>query len=118
MNKLREILAKNPWIGWVIAVLAIGVAVLFATGTFRQEPPDSVERLSQTVTIRCTETGKTWTMTRGRFEEMLMGMPGQIDPDKGIPSPYADGRLTGVLVNDKDWRETVSHLNKIKAKYD
>ena len=118
MNKLRDILAKNPWIGWVIAVLAVGVAVASTTGVFRGEAPDSVEHRSETVTIRCTETGETWTMNRGEFERLLLLQPGKIDPDKGIPSKFADGRLTGVLVNDSEWRNTVSRINQMKSKYE
>lgn len=88
-----------------------------ATGVFSSEPADSLERRSEDVTIRCTETGEEWTMNRGEFERVLMGMHGQIDPTKGIPSPHAEGRLTGVLVDKDDWEEAVERINRMKAKY-
>jgi len=111
-------LEKNPWVGWVVALGAIGFALAMAFGVFDESPPDSMERLAQHVTIRCTETGETWTMTRGEFERMLMMQPGQIDPNAGIPSRFAEGRLTGVLVDDDEWRKTVAHINKMKDRYD
>ena len=109
-------LNQRPWIAWCVAAVAVAVTVAMLTGVFSSQEPDSVERRSQDVTIRCTETGKEWTMNRGEFERQLMTMHGQIDPTKGIPSPYADGRLTGVLVDKKDWEETVERINRKKAR--
>jgi len=111
-------LEKNPWVGWIVALSAIGFAIAMSFGVFKEQPRDSMELLSQHVTIQCTETGETWSMTRGEFERLLMMQPGQIDPNAGIPSQFAEGRLTGVLVNDTEWRETVAHINKMKNKYD
>jgi len=118
MNALRTFLSNNPWIGWGVAAVAITFAFAMAFGVFTEQPIDSVERRGQQVTIRCTETDETWTMSRGEFERMLMRYRGQIDPEQGIPSHFADGRLTGVLVSDDEWRETVARINKSKAKYD
>lgn len=118
MNALREFLSKHSWIGWVVAIVAVGFAMAMAFGVFTEEPPDSMARRSQQVTIRCTETNQTWTMSRGEFERMLLLHQGQIDPEKGIPSHFADGRLTGVLVSDDEWRETVARINKMKARYE
>ncbi|MEZ6318513.1 MAG: hypothetical protein R3B49_07145 [Phycisphaerales bacterium] len=85
---------------------------------FGEGPPDSARRRAQTVTIRCTETGNEWQMNRGEFERLLMTTPGQIDPTKGIPSPYADGRLTGVLVDKDDWDSTVERINAAKKMFE
>ncbi|MCA9300686.1 MAG: hypothetical protein KDA28_16570, partial [Phycisphaerales bacterium] len=106
MERLRTFLNSHAWIGWVVAVVALGLAASFALGVFRPERPDSVERRSEDVTIRCTETGNTWTMNRGEFERLLLTTPGPIDPESGIPSRFAEGRPTGVLVDDSDWRAT------------
>ncbi len=117
MASPREFLNERPWLGWSVAVVAIIVAVVFATGLFKSEAPDSLERRSETVTIRCTETGEEWTMNRGEFERLLFTQSGMIDPGAGIPSEFADGRLTGVLVDSDDWRETVERINAQKERF-
>jgi hypothetical protein len=73
-----------------------------------------VDTLSQTVTIRCTETGNEWEMNRGKLMEMLLMQPGPIDPSKGIPSKFAEGRPTGVIVDKGAWNETVEYVNTLK----
>jgi hypothetical protein len=118
MNALREFLQKNPWIGWAVALVAIAFAAAMILGVFEKPAPDSVERRGQQVTIRCTETGETWQMSRGEFERMLLLHKGKIDPGQGIPSKFAEGRLTGVLVDDDEWRETVKRINAMKAQFD
>ena len=116
---LREQLNSKPWIGWVVALIAVATAGVIATrGLWSEGPPDSAERRAEDVTIRCTETGEEWTMNRGQFERLLMTQRGQIDPTKGIPSPYADGRLTGVLVDKDDWESTVERINAAKSMFE
>ncbi len=114
---LRDAMKEKPWIAWAISATCLAAAafVLFRSQT--ATPPDSVQRLSQTVTIRCSETGNEWQMNRGQFEQMLLTSDGMIDPDKGIPSAFADGRLTGVLVDKKEWEETVERINAMKRAY-
>ncbi|MCL4221140.1 MAG: hypothetical protein KJZ65_07195 [Phycisphaerales bacterium] len=111
---VREVLNSKPWIAWTIALLAIGVAVLFYVRGGSQSAPDSMDKLSQMVTIRCTETGQEWDMNRGELMELLMYQPGMIDPTKGIPSKFAEGRPTGVIVDKGVWQETVNYVNKMK----
>ncbi|GJM18502.1 MAG: hypothetical protein DHS20C14_07150 [Phycisphaeraceae bacterium] len=115
---LREAINERPWIGWAVAGVALAVAgFLLFTRMYGSGPADSAQRRAQTVTIQCTETGEEWEMNRGEFERLLMTMPGQVDPTKGIPSPHADGRLTGVLVDKSDWESTVDRINLAKEVY-
>jgi hypothetical protein len=111
---LREKLNEKPMLGWVVAGLALVVAgyVIFRSTT--SGDPDSVERRSQQVTIRCMETNEEWTMNRGEFERLLLLKQGLIDPNAGIPSKFAEGRPTGVLVNKADWLEAVERINAQK----
>lgn len=116
---LRESLNKRPWVAWTVACVALAVAGFVLIRTFWiGGPADSFNRRAQMVTIRCTESGQEWEMNRGEFERLLMTHRGQIDPTKGIPSPHAEGRLTGVLVDKSDWESTVERINAAKQMYE
>jgi hypothetical protein len=112
VNKIREFINKNPWLGWAIAVLLLvaGAVVYFRFNPSRTEY--SLARMTEDVTIRCSETGKEWKMPRGRMEAELLGRSGQIDPTLGITNPDT-GRPTGFPVTE--WESTVERLNKAKA---
>lgn len=114
---VREALNQKPWIAWTVSGVCLVLTAFFFMRSLGNNAPDSIERLSQTITIRCTETGNEWEMNRGRFERMLLQQHGLIDPDKGIPSEFADGRLTGVLVSKNEWTETVERINALKKAY-
>lgn len=111
---LRSTLNERPWVGWVVAGIFATIAAFTIWRSSGSNAPDSIERRSQMVTIRCTETGEEWTMNRGQFERMLLMEPGMIDPTQGIPSKFADGRPTGVLVDTDEWTETVERINAMK----
>jgi hypothetical protein len=112
---MREFLKRHPWIGWAVAAVSLLLSGWLLFRTLNAETP--LDRLSESVTIRCTETGREWTMRRGVFERMLMSQSGPIDPTQGIPSEFAEGRLTGVLVDKDDWEETVARINEMKKAY-
>lgn len=112
--KLRELLNAKPWIAWTIALIAVGVAVLFYLRNSSGNEIDSVKSLSEMVTVRCTETGQEWEMNRGRLVQMLMQQSGPINVNQGIPSQFAEGRLTGVIVDKNAWEATVNYVNGMK----
>jgi|TARA_R110000782_G_scaffold30348_11_gene75605 hypothetical protein len=111
---IREKLNQHPAIGRTIAIVAVLLAVYLAFRSGRNTAPDSLERRSETVTIRDTETGDEWTMNRGQFERLLLLQNGLIDENGGIPSQFSEGRPTGVLVNKTEWQETVQRINDMK----
>jgi len=112
---LRDTLNQKPMLGWTFAGIFLVAAAVLVLRSGGSNAPDSHERRSQQVTIRCTETGNEWTMNRGQFERLLLTQNGMIDPTKGIPSEFADGRPTGVLVDKSDWEETVKRINAMKS---
>lgn len=114
---LREKLNDNPAIARTIAVLAAVAAVVILVRSQTNEARDSVERRSQTVTIRDTLTGDEWTMNRGQFERLLLTHHGLIDAAGGVPSQFSDGKPVGVLVDTDDWQETVQRVNTMKQQY-
>ncbi len=111
---LREKLNERPMLGWIVAGIALLAAGYFVYRSTISNDPDSVERRSQQVTIRCMETNQEWTMNRGEFERLLLLKQGLVDPNAGIPSKFADGRPTGVLVDKADWLEAVERINAQK----
>ena len=113
MPNLRDTISSRPWIGWTLAAVLI-VGIVLAYGRTLMGGPSEVERLGQDVTVVCTETGEEWQMSRGRFEAMLLQQDGAIERSKGIPSPHADGRRTGVLANEQEWERTVERINMEK----
>lgn len=109
---VRQFLNRTPWLGWALAA-ALLVAGVFLYWRMRPDQgPYSLEKMSETVTIRCTETGDEWKMTRGQMERDLLGRSGQIDPNVGLVNPKT-GRPTGFPIDD--WASTVDRLNKGKA---
>jgi len=111
---LREKINENPIIGRSVAGLIAVVAIVLLIRSGRSDAPDSLERRSETVTIRDTETGDEWTMNRGEFERLLLLQNGLVDEKGGIPSQFSNGRPTGVLVDKPDWQETVARINAMK----
>jgi len=102
---LRATLEKYPMVGWgLAALLLIGAAFLLvrSRGVEQQE-------LAETITIRCSETGKEWKMTRGAVEKQLMMRPYPINPDEGLTNPDT-GKPTGFPVDH--WKEMVHILNE------
>jgi len=111
---LRETFNEKPIIGRTIALVAVVGAIFFGLRSTTNKSPDSVERRSEIVTIRDTETGDEWTMNRGQFERLLLLQDGNVDPNGGIPSQFSEGRPTGVLIDKDDWTETVKRINAMK----
>lgn len=114
---LRDTLDEHPAIARIAAGAIALLAVGFLARSFFKTAPDSIERRSQTVTIRDTLTGDEWQMNRGQFERLLMTQDGMLDPNAGIPSQFSDGKPVGVLVDKDDWEETVERINTLKREY-
>jgi len=111
---LRETLNEKPIIIRTFAFACVVIAIVLVWRSGSDDAPDSVKRRSEIVTIRDTETGDEWTMNRGQFERLLLLQDGEIDPKGGIPSKFSDGRPTGVLIDTRDWTETVTRINAMK----
>lgn len=108
---IREMLNKNPMIGWAVA----GIFVLIAGGLyfFRGTPEEMV--LTKNVTVLFTDTGKQVEMTRGKIELQLLGRPGVLSAEDGILNEET-GKHSGVIINKADWEKTISSLNAMKEK--
>ncbi len=102
---MREFLNKQPMLGWGVAAIIALVAVVMFVWNMRG---GETAELTQTVTIRCKETGKEWTMPRGAMEKQLMLRPYPVNPDEGLINPDT-GKPTGFPVDD--WKLTVERIN-------
>ena len=100
MNAIRQYLNKHPAAGWGVAavlLLLVGWSVLRMRTA--NDNPYSLNRTTETVVIKCRETGEEWTMPRGRMEQMFWDRPAPIDPSQGLPNPKT-GKLTGFPKSD------------------
>lgn len=113
MNRLRDFINQKPWLGWALASVLLIVSIALYYRLSGSSDPSSIARLSQKVTIRCSETGDEWPMNRGMLEKMLLERPLPIDPNIGIVNPKT-GRPTGFPV-DSVWKSTIDRLNKERA---
>lgn len=114
---LRQTLNEKPWIARSVVLVIFVVAIFMAFRAGTNSAPDSLERRSESVTIRDTLTGDEWTMNRGQFERLLLTQDGLIDPAGGIPSHFSDGKPVGILVDKDDWIEAVERINIMKREY-
>jgi hypothetical protein len=106
---IRELLNKNPMVGWALA----GVLFLAAVGYALFRPTTGSETLTDKVTVLFTDTGEEIEMRRGQLEMQLLERPGQVDGSKGIMNPKTN-QPTGVIVDKNDWARTVEKLNAMK----
>ena len=97
-----------------LAVVAIALGGVFIYRSIANAPPGSPESLTKDVTVRCTDTGEEWTMSRGRIEQALYMRPGMIDPAEGLTNPET-GKPTGFPTNkSRDWDEVIERINAEK----
>jgi hypothetical protein len=111
MKAVRDFVNRSPWLGWALAAAILVVAAVMYWRLSPARAAYSLDRMTENVTVRCTETGNEWTMPRGRMEKELFGRPGPIDPGVGLVNPDT-GKPTGFPVDD--WKSTVDRINKEK----
>ncbi len=100
----------------LVTVVALALATL-ATVRFVTRPSDPYarERMSEMIELRCAETGRTWTMTRGLMEAQLRIRAGKLDADEGLESQFAEGRRTAFPTKAGVWEETILRINTEKS---
>lgn len=113
MNKIREMLEKSPWMGWVVAGVILAIAVLLYIRRSGGGDPYSPDRLTETVSIRFADTGEVVEMRRGEMEKDLRSRAGRLDAGAGIINPKT-GQATGFPYSKSDWEKTIDRLNSEK----
>jgi hypothetical protein len=110
LDKIREYMARNPWAGWLVALLVFGVAI--GTYFFRTQgdSPYSPESMQEMLTVRFTDTDEVIQIPRGRLDKQLRGMGAVLDPTQGIINPKT-GKPTGFLVDQSEWDAMISRIN-------
>ncbi|MFZ4574489.1 MAG: hypothetical protein ACOYN0_08835 [Phycisphaerales bacterium] len=114
MNMVRELLAKNPWIGWIFAVMFLGLAVFIYFKRSGSDDPYSPDRMVELVTIKFVDTGDEIQIPRGRLDKELRGRGGSLNPEEGIINPKT-GKPTGFPFDKDEWSEWIARINKDKT---
>lgn len=102
---------KSPMFRWVVVgVLALGGLFLLIRSVGSIGRSETVADLKSDVTITDSETGDTWTMTRGTMESelLLRANEGRLDPATGFANPTT-GTKTGF---PPDWAELVERIRR------
>jgi hypothetical protein len=113
LSRLRESMAKSPWLGWVVALGILGVAI--AMYFLRGGDADAVyspEAMREKVTIRYTDTNEEVEIPRGRLDKMLR--ESALDPAKGLINPKT-GQASGFLVNKREWEDMINRIKDENA---
>lgn len=112
IQKLRQFINGKPWLGWAMASVLLVLAVVMYFSLSGGGGKYAAERMAEQVTIRCSETGDEWTITRGLLEKALRGRGDTVDPNVGIDNPKT-GKPTGFPI-DSSWKEMITRINKEK----
>lgn len=103
---------KGVLVALGVVAIALGGWLIFRV--IGGAAPGTPGSLTKDVTVRCTETGTEWTMSRGRIEQALYMRSGLIDPSEGLPNPET-GTNTGFPVNrSRDWDDVIERINTEK----
>jgi len=113
MNRLRELLARSPWLGWAVAGLILVAAVFIYMRRSGMNDPYDPRRLSQMMSIRYSDTGEVVEMRRADVELELRRRAGRLDPGAGLINPKT-GQATGFPYSKGDWDKTIERLNAEK----
>ncbi len=110
-DQFRKFINDRPWMGWVVAgVILVGSIFVYRYLSGRGDPY-SVDRLSEMITLKCSETGYEWQMNRGEMELELRSRAGMIKPGEGLMNPQT-GKFTGFPFSKASWEETIGRLNR------
>lgn len=99
--------------GWTIASACLLFAIYMLLRGWLSPSPYDLAKLSETVTVRFTDTNDELTLTRGEFEKRLREVPGDLNATTGIMNPKT-GKPSGILVATREWEETVNRINQEK----
>jgi hypothetical protein len=110
-DQIREFVNKRPWLGWAVAgVMFVGSYFVYRQLSGKNDPYN-VDRMSETVTLKCVETGDEWEMSRGQMELELRERPGMVQATAGLRNPKT-GKYTGFPFSKGEWEETLARLNR------
>lgn len=113
MQRIRDLVNKSPWAGWVVAALVLGVAVWMFVRGGRTDDPYDPERMQELVHIRFSDTNDEITMPRGQLDKMLRRRGETVNAAEGIINPKT-GAPTGFPYNKEDWDGMIARINAEK----
>ncbi|MGQ0626805.1 MAG: hypothetical protein ACT4PL_01745 [Phycisphaerales bacterium] len=112
MQNIRTMIREKPAIGWGVAGVLLLVAVYLAVSrTSGNEDAFGSASMTEMVTIKFTDTGKTEEWPRGRVvRELLSTGATKLDPNVGIRNPET-GQMTGFIFSKAEWDQMINTLN-------
>lgn len=113
LGKLREFVNKSPWLGWVLFVAVLGLAVVLWFIRSKGTDPYTPERMVEEVTVRFTDTNDEVKMTRGQLDKELRRRGDKLDAAQGIINPKT-GQPTGFIFSKAEWEEMITRINQEK----
>lgn len=111
MDALRRLLRERPIVGWIVAAIAIAVAVYFAFFSAPRNTMYAPDMMRQMVTIRFSDTEDTIEIPRGTLLRDMARGGKTIDPTQGIINPKT-GKPTGFPFDKGEWEAMVARINK------
>lgn len=114
INQIREFINKRPWLGWVVALLMVGVSAFVYMRRTSAGDAYSPDRMREVVTIRFADTNDEITMTRGKLDQELRRRGDKLDPNEGVVNPKT-GKPTGFPFDKSEWEKTIARINEEKA---
>lgn len=109
---------QKPWVGGLLMVLILGAAAyMFVRGRIAGGS-NAVERLAAPITMKDSETGEEWQMSRGKLISALRGASasGRLDAKHGVTNPKT-GKATGFPVDRNEWEDLIRQLNEERDAY-
>jgi len=111
MDRIRQMMREKPWIGWIVALIAIAAAGFMMFNNTRPEGMFTPERMQEIITIKYMDTGDEERIARGRVDRMLRDQGGNLDSSKGLINPKT-GVASGFPVDKDDWEKWIKRINE------
>lgn len=114
INQIREFINQRPWLGWIFALIMVGVSALVYMRRTSAGDAYSPDRMREVVTIRFSDTNDEITMTRGKLDQELRRRGDKLDPNEGVVNPKT-GKPTGFPFDKSEWEKTIARINQEKT---
>lgn len=111
MDRIRQLMREKPWMGWIVALVAIAAAGFMMFNNTQSDGRFTPSNMQEIITIKYIDTEEEVRLPRGRVDKMLRGQGGNLDPSKGLINPKT-GKASGYPVDKDDWEKWIKRINE------